>query len=1008
MSKMRYRLGIDLGTTSLGWVLIRLDSENKPCAVIKTGVRIFSSGRHPKTGASLAADRRLARSMRRRRDRLLKRKARMMRFLIDHGFFPKDAASRKKLEVLNPLQLRAEGLIRQLTPAEFARAIFHLNQRRGFKSNRKTDAADSDDSVMKSAIQKVRQELAQDGFKTVGQWLFDRQQKGQLVRARRREISVAGENGRNKIHKSYDLYIDRAMIEDEFDALWEKQSSLNPEVFNEKARHDLKDTLLFQRKLKPVIPGRCTLIPENYRAALALPSVQKFRIYQELNNLQIINSDLTTTLLTKEQRDIVAQTLDRKKELSFGAIRKLLHISEKFNLEDVKRDRLKGNLTNAILSNKDYFGAEWFNIAPELAAKIVEKLINEESLDELRKWLSSNTPVSQDNLDNICQVSLVSGYGNLSSEAIDKILPFLESEVITYDKAVVQAGFDSHSQLAHSSTGEVLPLLPYYGEYLSRYCGMGSGDPSDSLEKRFGKIANPTVHIGLNQVRVVVNKLIEKYGHPDEVVIELARDLKNSQKQKEEEHKRQAENAKRNRQFREKIASLLQIQESEVKRSDLEKMILWHELDPTNETNRRCPYSGVQISLTKLYSSEIEIEHILPFSRTLDDSLNNKTVSTREGNRIKGNMTPWEAKAAFAARGWSYDDILVRVGAMPLNKRGRFASDGYEKWLKTSEGFIARALVDTQYMSKVAKEYLSLICPHNTRAIPGRMTALLRAKFGLNKILSENGLKNREDHRHHAVDACVIAVTDQRLLQRFAQASASAREHQLERLVESMPEPWEDYAEHVSRSVASLKVSFRPDHGHQGAMHNATAYGLAEEGNVYYRKVVDGVRVRHVEKLDVIKIVNKQQSSRYGSLPDGSPKPYKGYLGDSNYCIDIVKEANGKWVGEVISTFEAYQYFRDMQNSTSELSKLSFSGKPLIMRLIRNDTVKLVHDNQSQYLRLCTVSQSGTMSFISLNESNVDARCRQKELAYIFKTAGSLQKSKCRKVMVNPIGETCK
>jgi CRISPR-associated endonuclease Csn1 len=1008
MAKMRYRLGIDLGTTSLGWALMRLDSEDKPCAVIKTGVRIFSNGRHPKTGTSLAADRRLARSMRRRRDRLLKRKARMMRFLVEHGFFPKDAASRKKLEELNPLQLRAEGLLRQLTPAEFARAIFHLNQRRGFKSNRKTDAAESDSSIMKSAIQKVRQELAQDGFKTVGQWLFDRQQKGQLVRARRRESPILGENGRNKIQKSYDLYIDRAMIEAEFDALWEKQASLNPTLFTAQAHHDIKDTLLFQRNLKPVIPGRCTLIPDKCRAPLALPRVQQFRIYQELNNLHIINSDLTTKPLTLKQRDALAHALEQKKELSFDAMRKLLNISEKFNLEDIKRDRLKGNITNAILSHKENFGKDWFDITPELAAEIVDKLTNEQSQTDLLQWLIDNTSAPRENLENISNVNLVSGYGSLSIDAIDKILPLLQSEVITYDKAVVKAGFDSHSQLAHSSTGEVLPALPYYGEYLSRHCGMGSGNPADSPEKRFGKIANPTVHIGLNQIRVVINKLIEKYGHPDEVIIELARDLKNSKKQKDEEHKRQADNAKRNASFRKKIADLLQIQESEVKRSDIEKMILWTELDPNNETNRRCPYSGVQISITKLYSAEIEIEHILPFSRTLDDSLNNKTVSTRLGNRIKGNMTPWEAKSAFASQGWNYDDIIMRASSMPLNKRTRFAADGYEKWLKNSDGFIARALTDTQYMSRIAQEYLSLICPHKTRAIPGRITALLRAKFGLNKILSEHGLKNREDHRHHAVDACVIAVTDQGLLQRFAQASSSARSQHLERLVENMPQPWDSYTEHVSRSVSSLKVSFRPDHGHEGAMHNDTAYGLAEEGKVYYRKIVDGARIRHYEKLNVIKISNKDQVSRHGALPSGSPKPYKGYLGDSNYCIDIIKETSGKWVGEVVSTFDAYQYFRINKNNRQALLKQSFSGKPLVMRLIRNDTVRVVHNNQLKHLRLCRVNQAGQMAFIELHEANVDARTRIKELAYIFKTPGTLQKSKGLKVMVNPIGETCK
>jgi CRISPR-associated endonuclease Csn1 len=139
MRKMNYRLALDLGSTSLGWAMVRLDAKNRPCAIIKAGVRIFSDGRNPKEGTSLAVTRREARAMRRRRDRLLKRKARMMKTLIAHGFFSQDKEDRKLLERSDPFALRAKGLDQALRPDEFARALFHINQRRGFKCNRKTD-----------------------------------------------------------------------------------------------------------------------------------------------------------------------------------------------------------------------------------------------------------------------------------------------------------------------------------------------------------------------------------------------------------------------------------------------------------------------------------------------------------------------------------------------------------------------------------------------------------------------------------------------------------------------------------------------------------------------------------------------------------------------------------------------------------------------------------------------------------------------------------------------------
>jgi CRISPR-associated endonuclease Csn1 len=259
MPQMRYRLALDLGSTSLGWAMVRLNPLNEPCAIIKARVRIFSDGRNPKDGSSLAVSRREARAMRRRRDRLIKRKNRMMATLLRHKFFPQDEIARKALEKTDPFALRAKGLDQALLPEEFARALFHINQRRGFKSNRKTDKKENDSGALKTAIGQLRQAMQATGCRTVGEWLFARHQQGLSVRARYRENRIAQDNGKTKIEKSYDLYIDRAMIEAEFDALWAKQSELNPALFHDTARDELKDCLLHQRPLKPVKPGRCTL-----------------------------------------------------------------------------------------------------------------------------------------------------------------------------------------------------------------------------------------------------------------------------------------------------------------------------------------------------------------------------------------------------------------------------------------------------------------------------------------------------------------------------------------------------------------------------------------------------------------------------------------------------------------------------------------------------------------------------------------------------------------------------
>jgi len=424
-------------------------------------------------------------------------------------------------------------------------------------------------------------------------------------------------------------------------------------------------------------------------------------------------------------------------------------------------------------------------------------------------------------------------------------------------------------------------------------------------------------------------------------------------------------------------------------------------------TDRRCPYSGVQLSATMVLGEQVEIEHILPFSKTLDDSLNNKTVAMRLANRVKGNRTPWDAREDFAMQGWDYDSILLRAERMPRAKRSRFAPDGYEKWLRDDKDFLARALNDTRHLSRVAREYLSLVCPAGTRVIPGQMTAMLRAKFGLNNILGLDGEKNRDDHRHHAVDACVIAVTDQGMLQRFAQASADARGKGLDKLVETMPDPWPSYRAHVKRAVDAIWVSHKPDHGHEGAMHNDTAYALLGDGRVAVTKVVDGHRQREESTLKVIEFSSRSALDRHGQLADGSPRPYKGYKGDSNYCMEIVRDDSGKWSAEIVSTFDAYQAVRMHGLRRLADSRLSFSGKPLVMRLINGDYLRALFKGQLRLLTIKKLKSNGGIFVAQANEANVRQREDEKDSSLIYGsfTAGSLLKAKGRQVTVSPIGE---
>ncbi|MDI9336337.1 MAG: type II CRISPR RNA-guided endonuclease Cas9, partial [Gammaproteobacteria bacterium] len=719
-----------------------------------------------------------------------------------------------------------------------------------------------------------------------------------------------------------------------------------------------------------------------------------------------------------------------------------------FNLERSK-DKLDGNITESILLKDNYFGAQWDTFSLEQKDQIVEKILTTESEADLITWLLQNYPsLSSSQATHIANMSLTDGHGRISKQAIYKILPFMLH--MTYDKAVEKAGFEFNKPLyrVDEATGKMmgtttLSELPYYGEALEEYVAFGTGDPKDLSEKRYGKIANPTVHIGLNQLRTVINALIKKYGHPTEVIIELTRELKQTKEERERYEKQTKENERINSQIRKDLAELLQTSEEQVKGRDLLKYKLWQELNLTDGANRKCPYSGQLISLDNLFTQEVAIEYILPYSQTLDDGFNNKTVSMVRANRIKGNRTPYEAKNDFAKEGWLWEDILDRAKKMisninqntpitsstrtkkkqgAISKSDRFFENGLELFLK-GDSFLAKALNDTRYLSKMVQQYVQLICPTPVRSIPGQMTARLIDQLQLNRLLSGSEEKNQNDHRHHAVDAIIVALTDQRLLQQYADLRSKDHYHpgHLEHKLELT---W-SVTEHAQRAIDNLVVSHKPDHNYAGAMHHSTAISLQVPAEhlpspppteVHHGATTMGWhwdknkgQTRSEGKIhNIIAMASHKGTHRHGVLSDGSPKPYKGYDPNSNYAIEIILDEKGKWKGEVITTFQAYQA---VKNHFYDLSKLrdphqSLSGKPLILRLCISDFLFLQKDQEPKQLyRVCKIGISTQITFSPIHEANVDARNRSGDLKYLFKNAGVLHQLKPQVVQISPIGK---
>lgn len=1034
---MRYRLALDLGTNSIGWAAIELDEDLKTVGLVDGSVRIFSDGRVPKTGASLAEARRDARQARRRRDRYLCRRKELMALLVEAGLMPSDEDVRKRLEQLDPYELRAKGLDISLTTNELGRALFHLNQRRGFKSNRRTDSAD-ETGVIKQATREMQEKLEASGARTFGEFLYQRRQAGLPTR-----IRLTGKGAK----AYYEYYPTRQMLEDEFEALWQSQAGCHPEL-TEDLKTRLFDCIFYQRPLRPVDPGRCTLFPDEFRAPKALPLHQRVRILEELNHLHIISPSLETRPLTFGERNILYKELCGKKQMAFSAMRKKLglDVESTFSLEGEKRDKLKGDGTAAVLGAKKCFGPAWKTLCLEEQNSIVERLLVDEDDEALQSDLQETWGLSSEAAQAVAAVKLPTGYGRLGRTALTRILNELEKEVIPYSEAVERADLGSHSQLL---TGEIWERLPYYGVVLQRHVGTGSGDPADRQEKRLGRISNPTVHIALNQVRRVVNEIIKLYGHPEQIVVEVARELKEGRDRRKEREKRQAEAQKLNDSRREKL------EQSGIKitADSMLRMRLWEELNPDDAAGRRCPYTGERISFARLFSDEVEIEHILPFARTLDNSPGNKTVSMRYANRFKGNRTPFEA-FGNTPEDYDWQGIAARAAHLPKNKVWRFTEEAMQRYDEDGD-FIARQLTDTQYLSRLAREYMCYVCDHKKVWVtPGRLTNLLAHRWGFPK-------KDRDSHLHHFVDACLIGVTDRRILQQVSRRHALDLQQGVERFLADVPEPWDGFRDDVFRKEDTIIVSHKADHGAQGCLHNSTAYGFVKHqdsrgqaqhrvplvsldspegilkikgGKIAARLLafmtglsmkesyaqLDALREMKTKDAkesikDMVSLSKKEYAERLERfvqrsgirrvrvveneplipIRDASGQAYKGFKGDSNAFYAIYIDKDGKWTGEIVSTFDANK------NGNAAASTL-----PRVTRLFIGDMLEIDHDGRRIVARVQMLSAK-QIALAEHDEANTDSRNRDKAnpFKYIYKgSPAALQKAGARPVYVTPCG----
>ncbi len=867
---MPVTLGLDIGSNSVGWALI--DEANGK--LLGIGVRVFPEGvdrdttgaEHPKN-----EQRRIVRGHRRQIARRARRKAAVRKALIDVGWWTGESV--EALASTDPYELRSRGLDQALTLPEFGRVLLHLSQRRGFLSNRKADrgrAKENSETLLE--ISALKASIEESGARTLGEYLH-------------RLRLAAGTPNAIQIRNKHTL---RQMFEDEFEAIWTAQERFHPELRDEaraltygrqgrqayprepqplKRRREgntilqeygFHGLLFFQRSLywpKSVV-GRCELEPREKRCERADRLAQRFRLLNEVNNLRVIPQKGEPRPITGEERLTVLKYLSQTKEATFDQIRKQLGLldGDGFNLEAGSRRKLDGVQIDAALAHKDLFGKEWWKRSNAERTEIVRVLIDDEEPEVLRKAVESwgCTPEQAAAISDKDLSGVVRGYSSYSRLAISKLLPHLEAglPLMTRDgtpSALGAAGYLRPDQQTIKK-GRELPLPPE-------------------------KITNPLVRQALFEVRKVVNAVIREWGMPAAIHIELAREVQGSP-----ERRRQASQKMRDRE-RDRTIAAESIRDLGFKpsRDAIDRVLLW------KEQGELCFYSGRPISPQQLLGGEVEIDHVLPFSRSLDNSLMNKVVAFRDQNRLKGDRTVWEWVGEMDPE--KFDAILQRARNLPYEIRNRKLLKLQQKNVEISE-FLNRQLTDTAYITTQVLDLLHHLDGVDVVPVKGQLTYELRHMWGLDTVLRDDQLKlkNREDHRHHAVDALVIALTDRSRLQQLAGVRYSDQQ---------LSPPWSNFREIVEEAIDGIKVSHKSVRDLAGALHEETIYGptskparatgevrphaqgwIEDDGVFVLRKRLEDLTLAMVENIrdPQVRELIAERLAQFGLKPGGKEK----------------------------------------------------------------------------------------------------------------------------------------
>jgi CRISPR-associated endonuclease Csn1 len=821
---MQIIFGLDLGVASIGWAVIAQDLKNEELnEVLDAGVRImplntdeikeFGKGGNVPTNVA----RRTARGARRNLQRFRLRRHTLHHCLVDLGMMP-DQRLLTQIPPKELFMLRDRALQEPLSLAEIGRVLLHLNLRRGYKSSRK-DQTESDGKKQSDYLKEIsgREAELDEKHQTIGQ----------------RFAAGLSDSANYRVRQQI---FNRSTYIEEFDHIWKAQAVHHPEILTETNRRLLRDKIIYrQRPLRSQkgLVGECALewnfaldaknhekiiqpngLPKIVRpkcAPKSSPLAQECKVWESIHNLRVYDERGDEYILTDTHKrqifDILQQ--EEKNLTATRLLKDILKLSPKTYTVDklIQEKGLESNRTRAKLlaifqkvgiNRRDLLEfdpevteGDWDNpgtgerihrlqlhgsFDQQPLYKLWHLIYATQEENDLARLLQERYQFTPEQAQALAEIDFTKeGYASKSHRAMRRLLPHYRKG-LDYTKACEAAGYN-HSNSLTKAENEGRTLLKKL----------------DTLPKN--SLRNPVVEKILNQMIHLVNELIVVHGHPVEIRVELARELKQGAKERQNTDKNNRRRENERKRIRGLIADDLGIQSESVTKVQIEKWKLYE------ETEGISLYTGQRLDrATFLRAEAVDVEHIIPKVRRFDDSFENKTICERKLNQDKNKSTARDFMESQPVTGLqSYEAYLRMIKNLADKEVGGISKAKYNRLMMTAEDvsndteFIARQLRETQYITKKARQLLLDVC-HNVYTTSGSITDFLRHQWGWDEVIQdlrlpqfrELGLTEikkirrgeqdkevikdwdkRKDHRHHALDALAVACTRQSHVQRL-------------------------------------------------------------------------------------------------------------------------------------------------------------------------------------------------------------------------------------------------